>query len=81
MYRVITESYKVGDVVEQEMHRGSRLVLVTSRERDVKRGLPGFDGLLVNESGETTEVAVWGYDHSVMRVAIRNRTPGHPSNT
>jgi len=78
MFRIFTESYQVGDVVEQETVMGPRLIRVTNREQDIKRGFPGFDGVLVDEKGEPLHdgnpymSTVWGYDHAIVRVVSRN---------
>lgn len=56
--------YKVGDtIVYTTFMGGTRSVVVTAREGDVKNGQPGFDGVM--EDGQT----VWGYDHQIIAIA------------
>jgi hypothetical protein len=86
MFRIITERYAVGDVVEQETVIGNRLIRVTNREQDIKNGFPGFDGALVDEDGtelydgDRYMTAVWGYDHLIVRVVTRQANSDRPSN-
>lgn len=62
--------YVVGDIIEVETFGGKiRRVLVQYRERDIKDGQPGFEGLIVSAGpggGERGEAA-WGYDDQVRR--------------
>lgn len=75
MYRIFTTSYKVGDVIWQEIGPWSRHVLVTKRAANIKNGRPGFDGLLCdshgNVCGDRFGPGVWGYDYEVAKVVKR----------
>jgi hypothetical protein len=52
--------YQVGDTVEYTpMGGGSRIVVVTDKDDNIKNGRPGFEAL--------TE-GVWGYDDQIVRV-------------
>lgn len=63
--------YKVGDVVEYRPFGGGiRRVEVTNKDADVKNGLPGFDGELV-DAGDQEWRGVWGYDDQIIRVVRR----------
>lgn len=56
--------YNVGDVIEYRTFGGDiRRVRVTFKSDDIKNGLPGFDGDLVNGKG-----TFWGYDDQIVRV-------------
>lgn len=60
------KSYKVGDTVTYIQFGGQRMtVIVTNKERDIKNGRPGFDG--VDEDGG----AWWGYDVQIIDVYPR----------
>jgi len=61
--------YEVGDVIDYSpFDGGSRRVVVTAREADIKNGRPGFDG---NEVGGSTHEGWWGYDDQILRVVRR----------
>jgi hypothetical protein len=62
--------YNVGDVVTYQAIGGvNRVVLVTNKESDIKNGLSGFDGLLVDPiTYEPLGHGVWGYDHQITSV-------------
>lgn len=58
--------YSVGDVIEYRTFDDSiRMVRVTEKHDDVKKGRPGFTGLMVAPSAFPE---VWGYDSQVVRV-------------
>ena len=60
--------YSQGSIIDYRTWTGEvRRVIVTSREDDVKNGRSGFDGVLVNDTGN----AVWGYDDQIVRVVAR----------
>lgn len=63
-------NYEVGDVVSYEAFGGAaRVVVVTHKVDDVKKGLPGFDGYLLMDPTYT----VWGYDDQITNVLGRYR--------
>jgi len=73
--------YKVGDIILQRCYTGgTRLVLVTTQEREIKNGRAGFGGTKVEEDG--TEIksefgsGVWGYDDQVVKVVKRGTRYG-----
>ena len=62
--------YQVGDIVTyQPFGGGMRRVRVTHKEPDIKRGEPGFDGVLLG--GEDAGELVWGYDDQILMVSRR----------
>lgn len=57
--------YEAGDVIwYRPFGGGLRRVTVGERLADVKRGRPGFDGIVV--SGPEKGMAVWGYDDQIV---------------
>lgn len=59
-------NYSVGDIIEYRTFDDSvRMVRVTVKHADVKRGKPGFDGVLIAPSPHPD---VWGYDSQIVRV-------------
>jgi len=64
----MTPRYRVGDVVEYMVDGTARRARVTARHRDIKDGLPGFDGELLELPRGWTSPEVWGYDDKIVRV-------------
>jgi hypothetical protein len=59
--------YEVGSVIEYETFGGGlRVVRVEVVEANIKNGLPGFDGTVVE--GPDRGMSVWGYDDQIVRV-------------
>lgn len=68
-------SYEIGNVVEADMLDGMRLVRVTEKRDTIKKGQPGFIGVLVSTSvPDDCEVGddVWGYDSQIISVRATN---------
>jgi hypothetical protein len=64
-----TWDYSAGDTVTYvPFGGGERRVKVTSREADVKGGMPGFVGELIGRKG-WDPAAVWGYDEQIVKVS------------
>lgn len=67
--------YEVGDIVTR---RCGRKVLVTRKLKDVKNGMPGYDGRTIetNDLGypdPSDEVDAWGYNADITAVERRTR--------
>ncbi len=61
--------YAAGDViVYQPFGGGLRRVLVEQRLVNVKKGRPGFDGVVV--SGPEKGRPVWGYDYQIVPLQL-----------
>jgi hypothetical protein len=61
--------YEAGDViVYQTFGGGLRRVRVERRLANVKRGRPGFDGVVV--SGPEKGKPVWGYDYQIVPLRL-----------
>lgn len=64
-----TPEYGPGSIIEYVATGGEvRLVRVTARHDDVKRGEPGFDGVQVAEDLTDLDdpfAACWGYDEDI----------------
>jgi hypothetical protein len=61
--------YEAGDViVYQPFGGGLRRVRVEQRLANVKRGRPGFDGVVV--SGPENGQPVWGYDYQIVPLRL-----------
>jgi hypothetical protein len=61
--------YEAGDViVYQPFGGGLRRVRVEQRLANVKRGRPGFDGVVV--SGPEKGQPVWGYDDQIVPLRL-----------
>ena len=58
-------SYTVGSTIEYQSTSGRRVVKVSERIPNIRRGEPGFIGTLV---GQTPVLEVWGYDSDVIRL-------------
>ena len=59
--------YKIGDTIKvSQWGGGTRTVLVTNKEQDVKNGEPGGDGTIGG-----TDWGVWFYDTQVIEVLVR----------
>ena len=68
--------YEAGDViVYRPFGGGLRRVRVEERLADVKKGRPGFDGVVV--SGPEKGQAVWGYDDQIVPLQVLRTAPGH----
>lgn len=66
--------YQAGDViVYRPFGGGLRRVRVEERLADVKRGRPGFDGVVV--SGPEKGHPVWGYDSQIVPLRVIQRAP------
>ncbi len=66
--------YEAGDViVYRPFGGGLRRVRVEERLADVKRGRPGFDGVVV--SGPEKGQPVWGYDDQIVPLRVIQRVP------
>ena len=65
--------YSVGDIVQQSSPTsGYRFIKVTKREKDIKNGRAGFDGLHCDREGNIIQGRfgphVWGYDDQIRKV-------------
>ena len=70
-----TLDYDAGDViVYQTFGGGLRRVRVEQRLANVKRGRPGFDGVVV--SGPEKGKPVWGYDDQIVPLRLVAGTAG-----
>lgn len=74
--------YAAGDViVYRPFGGGLRRVLVEERLEDVKKGRPGFDGVVV--SGPEKGQPVWGYDCQIVPLQVihgpTEHRPGWPA--
>lgn len=68
-----TVDYSIGDVVRTSCQH--RLVRITERKEDIKRGRPGFNGVEVHENGRQVDPThdgkmngAWGYDDEILEV-------------
>jgi len=75
-----TVNYEIGDIVEVEMSRDdTRLISVTEKRERIKKGHPGFCGVLVSASTPEDGAIgdeVWAYDFqivSVLKLSERNK--------
>ena len=67
------KKYKVGDLITYTIFGGgSRTIKVTSKEKDVKDGRPGFTGVIVSSSdkNDTRGNNVWGYDYQIKKTKL-----------
>lgn len=67
-------SYDVGDIVTYTpFGPGTRCVLITGKDADIKNGKPGFVGDVIDDNGNP--ISFWGYDHQIIHVSrktVRN---------
>ncbi|MGH9041232.1 MAG: hypothetical protein ACRDZ3_13490 [Acidimicrobiia bacterium] len=66
--------YTAGDVIAYRPFGGGlRRLVVEERLADVKRGRPGFSGVVV--SGPEKGMPVWGYDDQIVPLHVIRNTP------